>query len=139
MIRGMRTAEAGFRVRVLDEDELTKDPYPECPVRVDVRGWFAEPVDGVETAEIELRVDAAQLADLVTQARSLQFALAQRARLAAEARVQAEIVAEGTEVARGVAPSLRADVELLHRVVGGLHRLPDKAPAKDSSPDQGGP
>ncbi|MGW3272273.1 hypothetical protein ACWDFH_12475 [Streptomyces kronopolitis] len=135
----MRTTEAGFRIRVLDEEELTQDPYPECPVRVDVCGQFMEPVDGVETAVIQLRFDAAGLAELVAQGRSQQLAIAHRARQTAEAQTRAEIVAQGTEVARGLDPYLRTDIALLHRVVGGLHRLPDKTPAKDSSPDQGGP
>lgn len=132
----MLTAEAGFRLSALEEGDLAQDPYPDLPVQLDVHGGSALRVAFLGgRGGLRLRLDSASLADLVAQGRSLQLTLARRARRQAEA----ELVAEGTQVGIGVADSLRNDVGLLQRVAAGLRRLPDIPPAKESSPDEGGP
>ncbi|MFF1693104.1 hypothetical protein ACFVXC_05680 [Streptomyces sp. NPDC058257] len=117
-----------FRLSPLEERALAEDALPDLPVQLRVRGRYFVPVDGVEDAEIEVRFNSAELADLVAQGRAAQLTLAQRARREAE---MAGTVAEATQLAHGGVA--QDDAATLERVVVGLRAMPDEAPAKDSS------
>jgi hypothetical protein len=132
----MHSAEAGFRLSVVEEDALAEDAYPDLPVRLRVRGQFAEPVDGVEVADIHVLLDGATLADLIAQGRALQLTLGQRARRAA-------LRAEATRVAHSAGPVAadpRERLELLVSVRRGLEAYDTDGPRADnSSTGWGGP
>lgn len=128
----MRAAEKSFRLAALDERMLVDDELGDLPVQLRLRGRYLEPVDGVEVAEIEVRFDSAELADLVAQGRAVQLTLAQRARRNAEAVADAAQLVQNENAASD-------DTGTLQRVVGALYALPDEGPGTDSSPSRGGP
>ncbi|MGW1261212.1 hypothetical protein ACWD7Y_04525 [Streptomyces drozdowiczii] len=109
-----------FRLVPLDERRLAGDPHADLPIQLRVRGRYLEPVDGIEVADIELRLDSATLTDLLAQGRAAQLTLAQRARRDAEA------VAEASELGAGPSGLARSDTATLERVVVGLRALPDQ-------------
>ncbi|MEW1922236.1 hypothetical protein [Streptomyces sp. NPDC088360] len=129
-----------FRLVPLDERKLAGGPDADLPVRLHIRGWYVEPVDGADVAEIEVRLTSADLTDLLAQGRAAQLTLAQQARRAAErdflqheGPTTADVVAEATRLARAEAVA-RDDVGTLQRVVVGLHELPN-----EDLPARGGP
>lgn len=121
-----------FRLTPMPEHALAQDELADLPVQLKVRGRYLTPVDGIEEAEIEVRFDSSELADLLAQGRAAQLTLAQRARRDAEAVWDAtQLVTEGGTTAL-------TDTGTLQRLAGALYELPDTAPAQDS-PERGGP
>ncbi|MFC9505430.1 hypothetical protein [Streptomyces sp. NPDC057002] len=85
-------------VTLLDEDHLIDDPCPDQPFRLTFQGWWQDsPEGGHRVADLNLRMDSADLADLRAQIRAQELALASRARRQAEA--EADERARGTQVA----------------------------------------
>ncbi|MGW1180167.1 hypothetical protein [Streptomyces drozdowiczii] len=121
-----------FHLVPLDEHRLAGDPHSDLPLQLLVRGRYLEPVDGIEIAEIELRLDSATLTDLLAQGRAAQLTLAQRARRDAEA------VAGASELIADLAGLARSDAATLGRVVVGLRALPDQDLPAWGGPPAGG-
>lgn len=138
-------AESGFRLSVVPEPDSPESALAGLPVRLDVKGWLTEPVDGIEMADFKVFLDTAAFTDLLAQCRALQHTLVQRARRQAEADAQAADVAGGTAALREmVAADAKppSDPALFLRLVKGLRALPDVAPPKpatDSMTNQCGP
>jgi hypothetical protein len=116
------------RLTVLDERTLDGDLTPDLPVRLHLLGHYLAPVDGVEVAEIEVRLNPATLTDLVAQARAAQMDLARRARR------DADTVAFAAQVAFGSRTLARNDPAVLQRVHDALQAIPHQ-----DLPVRGGP
>ncbi|MFJ4739097.1 hypothetical protein [Streptomyces sp. NPDC088775] len=141
----MSVAQSGFRLSEADADTLAEEPFTGLSVRLDVKGWLTEPVDGERVADFQVFLDPASLADLVAQGRALQLTLARKARQVAAAKVEAELLSDGRAAFQEMAgPSATRPEELmLYRVIKGLHALPDvslrRVSPKNPSVKRGGP
>ncbi|MEV7902146.1 hypothetical protein [Streptomyces anulatus] len=122
----MTVMESGFRLSEVDDETLADKTYTGLPVRLDARGLFTEPVDGVRIADVQFFLNSESLADLLAQGRALQLTLARKARLAAEAAVEAEMKREGASALREMADpdAERPDAVMLERLVDGLREMP---------------
>ncbi|MFF8283319.1 hypothetical protein ACF06W_11420 [Streptomyces albus] len=123
---------------MLSETDAPNDAFPDLPVSLRAKGFFAEPVDGVEIAEVEIRLSPEQLANLVAQARAVQLQLATRARRAAEEAAESAEIARAGQVLRDPGQA-QNDTGTLCRVVRALYEMPERPPAEAFSPRKGDP
>ncbi|MEV8399252.1 hypothetical protein [Streptomyces niveus] len=141
----MSVAESGFRLSQADADTLTEELYAGLSVQLDVKGWLTEPVDGERLADFKVFLSPESLADLVAQGRALQLTLAQKARKAAEAEIEADLKQNGAVALQemGSPDAKRPDEVLMHRLIEGLHAMPAvslrRMSPKNPSVRRGGP
>ncbi|WP_274032567.1 hypothetical protein [Streptomyces sp. MMBL 11-1] len=114
--------DASPRLVLISEAELTEDPHPDQPFRLELDGWWeGSPGDGYSSTRLSVRFDSADLTALLAQGRASQLALVSRiSRTGAGLQSLAELKEQAAIAAR---PAPRPDVALLERVFVKLHEI----------------